>query len=205
MKFRLLILIVFGFVQLYSQKDVLVPKEKTPYNRKEEIIFENKRYRIHNNYITLGGGYLGSSIRDDVQRCVNADFQFHIRLHQFQIGAMMSGEEFLSNNNTQVHLGYGLRKESNTSNFAAFMGPTYFTGVQGAVGQPASFYDGFGVYVSGQAIYKLAYDIGFGVELFLETGYKYTQGGIKFVAYFSGAYRGAKKRINPNVKTPSGP
>lgn len=205
MKFRSLVLMIVWAGDLLGQKDILVPKEQPPYDRKEEIIFENKRYRIHNNFITLGGGYLGSSIREDVQRCVNADFQFHIRLHHFQIGAMMSGEEFLSNNNTQVHLGYGLRRENNGSNLAAFIGPTYFTGVQGAVGQPAVFYDGFGLYVCGQAIYKLAYDIGLGVELFLETGQKYTQGGIKFVAYFSGAYRGAKKKFNPHVKSQTGP
>jgi hypothetical protein len=177
--------------------------KRSPYFRKEEIIYQNKRYRIHNNYLTLGGGFLGSTLRDDVQNVVAADYQFHIRRQQFQIGAMMSGEEFLSNNYTQVHLGYGYRIEKYTSNYAAFLGPTYFSGVAGKVGQPEDFFSGFGVYASVQAVYKFAYDIGLGAELFAEANYKHSMVGIKFVAFFSGAYRGAKKRVNPNVRTPS--
>lgn len=202
-RFCFLIFMVYGFSML-SQNEKPPASEKPPFDRKEEILYDNKRYRIHNNYITLGAGYNVSSIREDVQQSVNADFQFHIRRHQFQFGAMMSGQEFFSNNNTQLHLGYGLRKETNTANLAVFGGPTYFTGVQGSVGQPATFYDGFGVYVCGQAVYKLTYDIGIGVELFVETSYKQSIGGVKFIAFFSGAYRGVKKKFNPNVKSQSG-
>ncbi len=186
-----------------AQNPDSLKSKRPPYNRKEEILYQNKRYRIHNNYLTLGGGFLGSTLRDDVQNVVAADYQFHIRRQHFQIGAMMSGEEFLSNNYTQVHLGYGYRIEKYTSNYAAFLGPTYFSGVAGKVGQPADFFSGFGFYASVQAVYKLAYDIGLGAELFAEINYKQSMVGIKFIAFFSGAYRGAKKRVNPNVRTPS--
>jgi len=200
--------VVFVFAQLllftagYAQNTDTLETKRPPYNRKEEINYQNKRYRIHNNYLTLGGGFLGSTLRDDVQNVVAADYQFHIRRQHFQAGAMMSGEEFLSNNYIQVHLGYGYRIENYNSNFAAFIGPTYFSGVAGKVGQPEDFFNGYGVYVSVQAVLKFAYDIGLGVELFGEANYKQNMVGIKFIAYFSGAYRGAKKRVNPNVRTP---
>jgi len=42
-----------------------------------------------------------------------------------------------------------------------------------------------------------------GAELFGEVNYKQNLIGIKFIAFFSGAYRGAKKKVNPNVRTPA--
>jgi hypothetical protein len=191
------------FSSAYTQTTDTLETKRPPYNRKEEILYQNKRYRIHNNYLTLGGGFLGSTLREDVQSAVAADYQFHIRRQHFQAGAMMSGEEFLSNNYIQVHVGYGYRIENYTSNFAAFIGPTYFSGVSGKVGQPEDFFNGYGVYVSIQAVLKFAYDIGLGVEVFGEANYKQNMAGIKFIAYFSGAYRGVKKKVNPNVRTPT--
>ncbi len=196
-----LVLQVLTFVFGSAQNTDTLESRRPPYNRKEEIIYQNKRYRVHNNYLTLGGGFMASTLRSDIQSVVAADYQFHIRRQHFQLGAMMSGEEFLSNNYVQVHLGYGQRLESYHSNFAAFVGPTYFSGVAGSVGQPEDFFDGFGVYMSFQAILKFAYDIGLGVEAFAEVNYKQKTTGIKLIAFFSGAYRGAKKRVNPNVRT----
>lgn len=184
-----------------AQNSDSLKTKRPPYNRKEEILYQNKRYRIHNNYLTLGGGFLGSTLREDIQNVVAADYQFHIRRQHFQVGAMMSGEEFLSNNYVQVHLGYGYRIENYNSNFAAFIGPTYFSGVAGKVGQAEDFFDGYGVYLSVQAVLKVAYDIGLGVEVFGEVNYKQNMAGIKLIAFFSGAYRGVKKKVNPNVRT----
>lgn len=189
---------------LLAQKEVLLPPEKPIYDRKEEIIFDGKRYRIHNNYFTIGVGVLESSIRDQSQKTIGADYQFHIKRQQFQVGAMMSGDDLFGNNNTQVHLGYGYRIEKNTSNLAFFGGPTYFTGVEGVVGSPANFYDGFGAYLSAQAVYKLKYDIGIGLELFGEISYKQGMGGLKIIVFFSGSYRGLKKNYNPNVRSERG-
>jgi hypothetical protein len=175
---------------------------KPPYFRKEEILADGKRYRKYNNYLTAGPGYLSSSIRKTVQKAVGIDFQFHIRREHFQIGVLMSGEEFLSNNNIQLKLGYGYRREKRASNLAAFIGPTYFTGVEGTPGvTAASFYNGFGAYACLQAIAKFTYDIGFGLEAFAEISYKQSMAGIKAVFFFSGAYRGLKRNYNPNVRS----
>ncbi len=200
LKSIMLLELMLVFNWSWAQTNDSTSSKKPPYFRKEEILYQNKRYRIHNNYLTLGGGFLGSSLRSDIQNVVAADYQFHIRRQHFQIGAMMSGEEFLSNNYTQVHLGYGYRTENYISNFASFIGPSYFSGVSGRVGQPEDFFSGFGIYTSFQAVLKIAYDIGLGVELYGEVNYKQTLIGIKLIAYFSGAYRGAKKRVNPNVR-----
>jgi hypothetical protein len=207
------LLLMVSFIS-NAQTDSSGKSNKKPYYRKEEIIYQGKRYAIHNNYLSLGGGYLGSNIRLDVQNVVAVDYQFHIKWLNFQSGAFMSGENFLSNNNTQVHLGYGLRKETNTGNYAVYGGPMYFTGVEGAVGTPAQFFSGYGVYFSAQAIYKIVYDIGFGVEVFGDLGFvgtifknaefKQSTLGVKFIAYFSGAYRGPKRNYNPNVRSESG-
>lgn len=163
------------------------------------MIYDGKRYRIHNNYLTLGPGFLGSTIRNQSQKCIAIDFQFHIKTQQFQGGVMMSGNEFQSNNNIQLHVGYGYRRETKATNLAAFVGPTYFTGVEGDSSTKALFYDGFGLYGCLQAVTKFSYDMGLGAEVFGEVNYKQKMFGFKIVLFFSGAYRGQRKNFNSNV------
>lgn len=173
-----------------------------PYVRREEVLYDGKRYRIYNNYLTFGGGFLGSSIRENGQKVIAADYHFHIRKQYFQVGGMISGDEFLSNNNTQVHVCYGLRRERNTTNLAAFIGPSFFTGVTGTPGiTDPSFYNGVGAYFSLQAVSKfISYDIGLGGELFAELSQKQRVFGFKIIIFFSSAYRGIKRNMNPNVR-----
>jgi len=175
---------------------------KPPYNRKEEIIHNAKRYRVYNNYLTLGGGFFYSNIRSDLQQAICIDYQFHIRRQQFQIGVMMSGDEFRSNNNIQAHVGYGYRQEKRKSNLAVFGGLTYYNGVVGSKDSiPIPIlYDGFGGYLSFQAIRKLTYDLGVGLEFMAEVTPQQNMLGIKFIAFFSGAYRGSARNYNPNVR-----
>jgi hypothetical protein len=178
------------------------------YFRKEEVIYDGKRYRKYNNYLTLGGGFLSSSLRDDVDRAIGGDFHFHIRRQYFQIGALMSGPQFLSNNNVQGHFGAGLRRERSNSNLAIYGGLTYFTGVitvsDSSLGLIPRYYQGVGAYICAQAMTKLTYDIGAGVEAFAEVSK--TQGiiGFKLILFFSGAYVGVKKNYNPNVRSERG-
>lgn len=166
------------------------------------MLYDGKRYRIHNNYLTLGGGFLSSSIRPAGQKAVGADFHFHVRRQNFQVGTIMSGDQFLSNNNIQFHAAYGLRRERNMTNLAAYIGPSFFTGVQGTPGvTDPTFYNGWGAYICLQAVSKfVAYDIGLGGELFAEFSEKQNIFGFKIVAFFSGSYRGVKRNYNPNVR-----
>lgn len=114
----------------------------------------------------------------------------------------MSGEELLSNNNVQFHACYGIREEKNRSNVSIYGGPSIFTGVEGTPGVTSpTYYEGVGAYFCFQAIVKLKYDIGLGVDVFAELSQKQKLGGIKFIFFFSGAYRGLKGNYNPHVKS----
>jgi len=116
----------------------------------------------------------------------------------------MSGVEFLSNNNISGHFGYGFRKETTRANYAVYVGPNYFTGVyavpdSGNTFKP-KFYTGLGGYVCAQAVKKFTYDIGGGIEVYLEANKTQIMGGLKFIIFFSNSYRGLKRNYNPNVK-----
>jgi hypothetical protein len=175
---------------------------KGSYDKKEEILFDNKRYRKYNNYLTGGAGYAGSTLRTQVQKVVGADFHFHIRKQYFMAGLLMSGEEFLSNNNVQFHACYGIREEKNLSNITIFAGPSVFTGVEGTPGISApTYYQGIGAYFCFEGIIKFKYDIGLGVDVFAELSPKQNLGGLKFIFFFSSAYRGLKGNYNPHVKS----
>lgn len=153
----------------------------------------------------MGGGFLTSSLREDVQKNIGFDFHFHIRRQYFQAGLLMSGVEFMSNNNIQAHLGYGLRKENSFAHFAAFGGISYYTGVKAfedsILGVIPLYYQGVGAYISAQAIKKITYDVGIGVEVFGELSKTQNMAGVKFILYFSGAYKGPKQKYNKYVRS----
>jgi len=182
-------------------------KGKPEYYKNEEVLNRGKRYRVHNNYLTAGPGYLSSSLRKNIQQAIGIDFQFHIRQQHFQVGALMSGETFGSNNNLQLHVGYGFRKEDKNSNLAFFIGPSYISGVLTVSdsttygGIRPVFYSPFGIYACAQGVKKITYDIGLGLEVFAEYSDKQSLFGIKLIAFFSSAYVGPKRNYNPNVRS----
>lgn len=114
----------------------------------------------------------------------------------------MSGNDFFANNYIQAHLCYGLRKETNLTSFGIFLGPTYYTGVEGTPGvTDPILYKGVGGYLSVQAVSKfVAYDVGLGGELFADLSIQQSIVGIKLIAFFSGAYRGKQGYFNPHVR-----
>ncbi len=199
-KKQLLIVILFLSHFCYSQKDTL------PYFRKEEIIYQGKLYRRYNNYLTFGAGISQSNLRASSQNNIGIDYNFHIKRQYFRAGILMSGNQFLANNNFVVHAGYGYRKETTKSNFHAYIGPTYFTGVYGIEDSVGSgifrpiFFEGIGAYANCGIVKKITYDIGIGIEGFGEINKYQFHGGIKLIFFFSGAYRGIKRNINPNVR-----
>lgn len=180
-------------------------KDTSAYDRKEEILDNNKRYRIHNNYLTVGAGFGSSSLRFSEQAIIGLDFNFHIRRQYFQAGILMSGNKFLSNNNLAGHLCYGYRKETNKYNFAFYAGPSYNEGIippkiEGTDTIAAKLFQTFGLYASIQYVFKITYDIGFGGEAFAEFNKYQTFGGVKVILFFSGAYQGKAKVYNQHVK-----
>lgn len=204
-KYLVFIISSISFLSTYSQNEQKPQKTNNVYDRKEEILFDGKRYRKNNNYLTIGSGYQSNSIRKESQKSLGVDFQFHIFRQSFQIGLMMSGNEFTGNNNSEAHLGYGFRIEKNTYNLALFSGPVVFTGVETLIDSNGKiipkFYDGIGIYMSLQAIKKITYDIGIGFELFIEASQLQKIMGAKLIFFFSGSYMGLKKNFNPNVRS----
>lgn len=187
-----------------AQPKDTVKNARNDYFAKEELIFAKKRYRIHNNYLTIGPGLLSASSRSQLQKNIGVDFQFHVRLQHFQAGVLMSGDEFNSNNHLQGHVGYGIRKESQFRNFAFFAGPCFASGVltrSDSTGKRPVFYQSFGAYISAQAVAKITYDFGLGFELFGEAIVDQSMIGLRVIAFFSSAYVGPKKNINPNVRS----
>ncbi len=209
---RQFIYILFFFssaLSLLGQKKDSLKPAMPDYFRKEEIIVNSKRYRIHNNYLSFGPGFLYNSLQNQSQRAIGIDFQFHVRRQHFQFGLMMSGPNFSSNNDVEAKIGYGYRKETKSANLAAFAGANYYTGVltvQDSAGVILpEFYSGIGGYACVQAVKKLAYDFGLGAELFAEVSGRRRIFGLKIIAFFSGAYRGPKKGYNPNVRSEYAP
>lgn len=199
MKLRVFIFLFAACFKSLAQEKPPVTQPK--YDRREEIIYDGNRYRIHNHYLTFGPGFLHSTIRTDLQKMLAIDYQFPIRGSDFQVGAMMSGPDFTVDNNIQFHMCYGFRSEKKTKNIAFYIGPSYATGVVTDASGLPKIYDAFGIYMSLQAVVKFTYDIGLGAELFGEVNNTQSILGLKLVAFFSGAYRGPKKNFNSHVRS----
>lgn len=201
-KRAILIMSCLTALGLRAQEQGTANAPKPPYDKKEEILFKDKRYRIYNTYLTFGKGILSSSIRLSAQEAYGADFHFHIKRHYFQTGLMFSGEGLSAANDVQLHGCYGIREEKNWTNVALFGGPSLFTGVEGTPGVTAAkLYTGMGAYFCFEAVFKFKYDIGLGFDIFGELGTKRSVGGAKIVLYFSSAYRGLKGNYNPHVRS----
>jgi hypothetical protein len=199
MKLKVFIFLSFVYLKYVAQEKP--PAQQPKYDRKEEIIYEGNRYRIHNHYLTFGPGFLHSTLRTDLQKMLAMDYQFPVRGSDFQVGAMMSGQDFTVDNNIEFHMCYGFRSEKKTRNIAFYIGPSYETGVYADASGLPKIYDAFGIHMSLQGVIKFAYDIGIGAELFGEVNNTQSILGLKLVAFFSGAYRGAKKNFNPHVRS----
>ena len=195
MKNALLIILTLCFTYSIAQKDTL------PFNRKKEIIYDGKRYRVYNSYLSFGAGLAYSDVRSKEQRCINADFQFHLTKEYFQVGFFMSGDEFLRNTNLQGHICYGKRYEKELFNLAAFVGPSYSYFVTGSTDTSGIFrvrsHETVGGYICLQGVYKIKYDVGIGLELFADISAQQKIAGARVILYFSGAYRGEKRGYKP--------
>jgi hypothetical protein len=187
----LLILFLTSFSVALAQKDTL------PYNRKEEIVYDGKRYRVYNNYLTFGLCDAYSDIRKKDQVGLNVDFQFHLQKEYFQAGFYMTGDQLLRNTNIQGHICYGIRREKKKYNLAGFIGPSYSKFVTGFTDTSGITYvtphETFGGYLCLQGVYKIKYDVGIGAELFADISAQQKMAGVRVILYFSGAYRGEKK------------
>lgn len=173
---------------------------KAAYDKKTEIVLQNKRYRIYNNYITAGVGKCYNSGWKDAELNTAFDYHFHIQKNHFQAGALLAGPRFGDNNVVQLHVGYGYRLERCNYHWAVYGGLSYSEGYrlqQGYLQQPDTTYkvklSTIGVYANVQFYYKLKFDYGLGASAFIDANSKQMLGGIRIELFFSGAYKGFKK------------
>lgn len=210
---------VFLFFALpgYAQKDTVIngkhyklvdPKKPLKVNGKRmipldsEFVIDNKRFQYYNNWINIGIG-TQQNLTYGIQLgfAGSADFNFHINRYYFQIGGMLTGLHLGSYNNYQIHLGYGKRFEDKDVHVAGFAGLSYSTGygrdTDSTYNRP---YSEPGIYLEGEIVKKISYDIGLGGSLFADWNKEQSMIGARFIVYFSGSFRGKKK--NPPSADP---
>jgi hypothetical protein len=193
-KLFFLCLFLFSIVSFYAQP-------KGDFDRKKEITYDGKRYRVFNNYLTAGGGTCYNSYIQNTNLNIGVDFNYHIRQVYFQSGIFLAGPQFGNYSHLQLHTAVGKRFELNKFNMAGYLGPsmsfinrpiidTALNQIRSRILQPLGFH------AAVQFTYKFKYDVGIGVSLFSDINKEQSVYGLRLELFFSGAFLGDKKRKN---------
>ncbi len=205
--------ILFFALPAYAQKDTVIngkhyklvdPKKPVTVNGKRmipldsEFVIDNKRFQYYNNWVNIGfGAQQNLTYGIGLGFAGSADFNFHIKRYYFQIGGQLTGEHIGSYNNYQIHFGYGKRFEDKDVHVAGFAGLSYSSGYgrdsDSTYNRP---YSKPGLYIEGEIVKKISYDIGLGGSLFADWNKEQSMIGARFIVYFSGSFRGKKKDLN---------
>jgi hypothetical protein len=183
----------------FSQKDTLSKvseNDTTLFDRKKEIAFDGKRYRVYNNWLSVAAGVNYNTKWPKDEKNIGVDFSFHLKANYFRVGGFLSGTDFTAANNYSFHLGYGLRKEEEKFNLSAFIGPSlsYFRRPlsDSSTYNLGTVYNEIGGYAVIEAVYKIKYDLGIGGQIFCDYNQVQMIYGARIILYFSSAYRGVK-------------
>lgn len=181
---------------IYIANSCFAQSDSVKYNPKEEINYDGKRYRVHNNWLSVGAGANYNTKWPKDEKNIGADYSFHIKKNYFRIGGFMSGADYTASNNYSFHACYGLRKETIKYNLSAFIGASssYFRRPlsDSTHYNLATVYNLVGGYAAIEAVYKFKYDIGLGGQIFCDYNQVQMVYGVRLIAYFSSAYRGIK-------------
>jgi hypothetical protein len=209
------ILFIFTFIItgcLYSQTDTvingkrykIVEDQQNASGIKKHVIpldsafiIGNKKLKYYNSWLTVGGGIQQNlTYKRSYGFAGGVDFNFHINKHYFQLGTVITGEKFGSYDNYQFHLGYGKRFEDNNIHTAVFAGISYATGYAkvDSSGRYERAYKEPGLYLEGQIVKKITYDVGIGASVFLDWNQEQGIAGGRLIIYFSGAYKGKQEQ-----------
>lgn len=188
--FRNLCLIIFVFVSFLA-----LAQPKGEFDAKKEITYDGKRYRVFNNYITVGGGTEYNTFIGGNNLNMGGDFNFHIQHIYFQAGGFLAGGSFGNWNHAQLHGAIGKRFEMKKFNMAGYLGgsfssinrPFYDTTTQSYVSRSLR---PLGLHASVQFTYKFKYDVGIGICLFSDINKAQSVYGLRVELYFSSAFLG---------------
>lgn len=188
-------LFIFAFC-IFFVEVFFAQSDSAKFNPKAEIVYDGKRYRVHNSWLSFGAGAGYNTKWPKDEKNLGADFSFHIKQHYFRAGGFMSGANFTASNNYSFHLCYGLRKEKEKYNLSAFIGPStsYFRRPlsDSSNYNLSTVYNLAGAHACVEAVYKIKYDVGIGGQIFCDYNQVQMVYGVRLIAYFSGAYRGIK-------------
>ena len=203
----ILVFCIFFGESIFAQKDSikLAPKkDSVVFDRKKEIVFDGKRYRVYNDWLSVAAGVNYNTKWPKDEKNIGVDFSFHAKQHYFRAGGFLSGVDFTAANNYSFHLGYGLRKEGDRFNLSAFIGPSV-SYLRRPLSDSSNYnlgtvYNKVGGYAVVEAVYKFKYDVGIGGQLFCDYNQIQMIYGARILLYFSGAYRGIKYGYHAPVK-----
>jgi hypothetical protein len=188
-------LFIFAFCLFFANL-CFAQSDTAAFNHKKEIVYDGKRYRVYNSWLSVGAGAGYNSKWPKDEKNIAADFSISIKKHYFRLGGFESGTDFTANNNYSFHLCYGIRKETEKYNLSAFIGPStsYFRRPlsDSTNYNLARVYNAVGGYAVVEAVYKLKYDVGVGGQIFCDYNPIQMVYGVRLIVYFSGAYRGIK-------------
>jgi hypothetical protein len=168
------------------------------------FVLEGKKLKFYNSWLTAGGG-IQQNLTHTKRKygfAGGVDFQFHIQRQYFQLGTVITGEKFGFYDNYQFHLGYGKRTEGKSLHGAAFVGISYSTGYAkvDSSGHYERAYKEPGIYIEGQIVKKVTYDVGIGASIFADVNQEQAIAGARFIIFFSGAYKGKSEDRQQRVK-----
>lgn len=177
----------------------LFSQPKGDFDKKKEITYDGKRYRVFNNYITAGGGSCYNNYIQNTNLNIGADFNYHIKKFYFQTGGFLAGSYFGNYNHLQIHTAFGKRFEMKKFNMAGYLGGSY-----AFINRPivdtvlketrSRTLNPLGIHAAVQFTYKYKYDLGIGICLFSDINKYQSVYGLRLELYFSGAYLGDKRR-----------
>ena len=188
--FRNFYSVVFIFISLFA-----MAQPKGEYDGKKEITYDGKRYRVFNNYITVGGGTEYNTYIQYTNLNLGGDFNFHIKNIYFQAGGFLAGNRFGNWNHAQVHAAIGKRFEMKKFNMAGYLGGSFSTINRPLYDSVNATYQSrslrpLGLYSAVQFTYKFKYDVGIGFTLFTDINKEQSVYGIRLELYFSSAFLG---------------
>ncbi len=194
------------YITLIVFHQLLIAQSGEDYNPKKEISFDGKKYRVHNNYLTIGAGKARNTYVGALQFNAAADFNFHIKQHRYQTGIILAGKRFGSYDHLQFHVCYGKRFEQNRYNLAGYLGGSYSSmnrSYEDSIFHP-KIVKSPGLYACVQMHYKFKYDLGIGCCFFADFNSTQSLYGIRLELFFSGAYRRAvrgEENLNQKAET----
>lgn len=202
---------VFLLLMLFSLPKISFGQDTAKYvvreNFKREIVINHQRFRVYNNWSTVGFGLAWHSANPRTQVVLGFNYNFHIHQHYFRLGGMISGDlqdRFSLRNNYQGHAAWIPMRVDNAKYHLALMGGiSYSTGYKYVY---AGHYDNihpyhvWGGYAEAQYVRKLTYGVGVGGAFFVNVNSANTIIGVRLDLYLSSAYKGYEKGYNPPLK-----